>query len=128
MNDDLWEDMNAMKRLATLKKVINVGILVLSLAFVECAFAKNKGAAYIDLPSGELGVVDFPHKLHQRKLRDCEVCHRLYPEELGAIEKSIGARTLKRKQVMGECIDCHRQTAIAGKKSGTTSCRGCHPM
>lgn len=109
-----------------LKKAIVVGVSVLSLVVVGHAFAENMGAESMVLKGGKMGDVNFPHKLHQDKLGDCEVCHSLFPKEAGAIEKGIAAGSLKKKQVMDTCKACHKKTKDEGKEAGPTSCKGCH--
>jgi len=101
-------------------------ISILPLVFAGLAFAADRGAEFIDLQGRDFGSVQFTHLLHQINLGDCEVCHKLYPMETDGIEERVRAGALTRRQVMDNCMDCHRKTALAGKKSGSTSCRGCH--
>lgn len=108
-----------------LKNAIIVGIAVLSLVFVSSAFA-GMGAATMDLDGGHFGKVPFPHQLHQKTLHKCDVCHKLFPKEEGAIKKGIAAGTLKKKEVMNNCKECHKQYKAEGKAAGPTSCKGCH--
>jgi cytochrome c-type protein NrfB len=109
-----------------LKKAIIVGVSVLSLAFVGTAFAEGNGAETIVLKGGSLGDVTFPHKAHQDNLKDCDACHKLFPQEAGAIEKLIASGKLKKKEVMKNCETCHKETKAKGAASGPTSCKGCH--
>lgn len=108
-----------------LKKVIVVGGLVLSVSLAGVAFAGN-GAETMVLKGGSPGDVSFPHKVHQDKLKDCKLCHKLFGEEAGAIQKGIAAKTLKKKDAMKECMDCHKATKAKGEKSGPTGCKECH--
>jgi len=108
------------------KKAIIVGISVLSLAFAGAAFAGGNGAEFMVLKGGSVGDVGFPHKLHQDKLNDCEVCHNLFPQKAGAVQKLISAGTLKKKQVMDNCKSCHQETKDKGRTAGPTSCDSCH--
>lgn len=108
-----------------LKRVI-IWVSVLAVIGVGQAFAENDGAKIIELEGNEYGNAHLSHVLHQIKLKDCEICHKLYAKETGAIEKSIKAGTLKRMQVMNYCNECHKETALAGKRSGPTACKGCH--
>lgn len=109
-----------------LKKAIVIGISVLSLAFTGTVFASGQGAKTMVLQGGPMGNVQFMHQDHQITLKNCEACHKLFPQEKGAIQELIGVGTLKKKQVMNNCISCHKETAAKGKNSGPTSCKGCH--
>ncbi len=106
------------------KKAVIVGIFILSLAFTGSAFAA--GSANIVLNGGHFGDVHFPHKLHQDTLKNCNLCHKLFPMKKGAIEDLIANKTLKKQEVMKNCEDCHRADKAKGIKAGPTSCRGCH--
>ena len=108
------------------KKAIVVGVSVLSLSLVGSAFAGGRGAEFMVLKGGSTGDVSFPHKLHQDKLKNCENCHNLFPEEAGSIQKLIAAGTLKKKQVMNTCKSCHQETKDKGQTAGPTSCKVCH--
>ena len=98
-------------------------MLILSTAFSE----ENPGAEHIILEGGDSGVVRFPHKMHQDSLKNCGICHELFDQELGSIEKLKVEDKLKAKQIMNtQCLKCHRDTKKAGKSSGPTSCTTCH--
>jgi cytochrome c-type protein NrfB len=114
------------RREKMLKKAIIIGIAVLSLAFVGTAFAGGMGAANMTLDGGSLGNVAFPHHLHQTKLGNCNICHKLFPKEAGAIKKGIADGSLKKKQVMNNCKECHQKYKDEGKTAGPTACMGCH--
>jgi len=97
-----------------------------SAAFSD-APVENKGAAEIKISAGTRGTVQFPHKRHQDKIEDCKICHALYPEEAGIIEKLKAEGTLKKKQVMNiQCTKCHKQKKREGIKAGPTTCTKCH--
>jgi len=87
---------------------------------------QNKGAAEMVLPGGSSGNVTFPHQKHQSVLKDCKVCHDLYPAEPGSIEKLKAAGNLQKKEAMNQCKDCHKQRADKGEKTGPTGCKKCH--
>ncbi len=106
------------------KKAIVVGCSVLSLAFAGVAFAA--GADSIVLKGGAPGNVTFPHKLHQEKLKDCNLCHKMFAKEAGSIEKDIASGKIKKKDAMKMCIDCHKATKAKGQPSGPTGCSECH--
>ncbi len=98
------------------------------LAIFSTAFSEtNSGAENIILEGGESGPVPFPHKIHQDFLKDCNICHELFDQEIGSIEKLKLEEKLKAKQVMNtQCLKCHRDTRKAGKPSGPVSCANCH--
>ena len=108
-----------------LKKAVVVGGLVLSVALAGVAFAGN-GAETMVLKGGSPGDVPFPHKAHQDALKDCDACHKLFPQEAGAIEKAIAAGTMKKKDAMKQCQTCHKDMKGKGEKTGPTSCKECH--
>lgn len=104
-------------------------VVVLSIVvFISYAFSEQKtGAENIILEGGDSGMVPFPHKIHQDNLKDCNICHELFGQELGIIEKLKSDERLKAKQIMNmQCLKCHRDTKRAGKASGPTSCATCH--
>jgi hypothetical protein len=88
---------------------------------------ENKGAAEIKLPGGTRGLVPFPHHRHQDKLRDCEICHSVFPQKAGIIKELKEQGELKKKHVMNTlCTKCHRQKKKEGIKTGPTTCAKCH--
>ena len=79
------------------------------------------------LEGGSRGRVPFPHLRHQTGLRDCQVCHALFPQERLSIERLKSEGQLVKKQVMNTlCIKCHRAEASAGNPSGPKTCAQCH--
>jgi c(7)-type cytochrome triheme protein len=99
----------------------------LSLILISAAPPENKGAPEISIDAASKGHVGFPHRRHQESLGDCKLCHTLFPQEANSIRKNITAGTLKKKEVMGHCRDCHSKKVAAGEKAGPTSCAKCHP-
>ena len=88
---------------------------------------QNKGAKDITLNGGSTGNVSFPHHRHQEKLDDCEICHSVFPQEAGSIEKLKLEGKLAKKQVMNKlCTKCHNQKIKAGEKAGPVTCTTCH--
>ena len=88
---------------------------------------ENPGAENIVLEGGKRGKVPFPHLKHQKNLGDCKICHSVFPQEPGAVEKLKAEGTLKKKYVMNKlCTKCHKETKRAGQPSGPTSCAKCH--
>ena len=64
---------------------------------------------------------------YEKCLTDCNVCHEVFPQEKGVIEKLKAEKQLKKKQVMNaQCIKCHRAKKKAGEKTGPTTCSKCH--
>lgn len=89
--------------------------------------AKNMGPKEMKLAGGSRGAIPFPHLTHQNQLGDCNVCHSLFPQAKGGIEKLKVEGKLKAKQVMNKhCIKCHKAEKKAGNASGPTTCNSCH--
>ena len=87
----------------------------------------ENGPAEIDLFGGSSGKVPFPHAAHQKRIKDCKVCHDLYPEKHDAIKAMKADGTLKAKKVMNlQCIKCHKAEKQAGKPHGPLTCKTCH--
>ncbi len=78
------------------------------------------------LTAGKKGNVAFPHASHQVTLKDCSICHNIFPQKEGSISALIGEGKMKVKTVMKECQGCHRKMSKAGQKAGPTSCSSCH--
>ncbi|ETR74647.1 MAG: cytochrome c, class III family protein [Candidatus Magnetoglobus multicellularis str. Araruama] len=99
-----------------------------SLLLFSIVFAINKGNENITLDGGRRGKVPFPHRLHQNKLADdCNVCHHVFPQQMGIIKQMISDKKLKGKEVMNtQCIKCHKQLRKKNKPHGPTSCSQCH--
>ena len=88
---------------------------------------QNKGAKEIVLQGGKRGNVFFPHRMHQEKLVDCQICHAIFEQKAGSIEALKAQGKLKKKHVMNKlCTKCHKQKKKAGEKSGPTKCSKCH--
>lgn len=104
------------------KKAITLAA-VLSVSFAGVAFAADT----ITLKGGAPGDVTFPHKMHQEKLnKNCDACHKLFAKEAGSIEKAIAAGTLKKKDAMKQCVDCHKESKAKGAAAGPVGCKDCH--
>ena len=87
----------------------------------------NKGAKEVVIPAGNQGNVNFPHQQHQEALKDCLLCHDLFPQQPGAIQDLKQKGTLAQKQVMNkQCVKCHKSKKEAGEKSGPVTCSQCH--
>ena len=104
-------------------KGFRLAILVLLVISTGAAYAytiqtTNKGAEQI---------VPFPHRVHLEILPDCAVCHELFPQETGSIEKLKASGDLKKKQIMNKhCTKCHKKMKKEGQKTGPTTCKSCH--
>lgn len=109
-------------------KTILTIVLVAGLALVASVSdsVENKGAENITLQGGSLGNVTLGHHKHQNALGGCNVCHSLFPQASGSIEKLEGEGQLKNQEVMKKCRACHRDRAAKREKAGPTACNGCH--
>jgi c(7)-type cytochrome triheme protein len=88
---------------------------------------QDKGAEEIKIPAGKRGPVLFPHRRHQEKLGDCDICHSVFPQKAGIIKELKAQRKLKKKQVMNKlCTRCHKEKKREGIKAGPTTCAKCH--
>jgi cytochrome c-type protein NrfB len=87
----------------------------------------NTGAKELVIPCGNQGDVKFPHQQHQEALKDCMLCHDLFPQKAGSIQEMKQQGTLAQKQVMNKlCVKCHKAKKDAGEKSGPVTCSQCH--
>lgn len=99
----------------------------LFLCTVLTVSAQNKGSATMLLEGGRTGKVSFPHQQHQQVFEaDCEVCHKLFPQKKGIIEKLKKEKKIKKQLVMNNCKSCHEQMIDQGKPSGPVKCKECH--
>lgn len=111
-----------------MKKMLPLLIVIGFFIAVQTAFTDSGpiGKAVIEIFGGKKGNVTFPHHTHQKALGDCNLCHHLFPQKKGAIQEMITQRTLIQKQVMNNCLACHRDKRKQGVKAGPTSCSQCH--
>lgn len=110
-------------RIKTTTSLIIVGIVFVT----AIAFAiQNKGAPEITLDGGSRGKVFFPHHRHQNNLEECNICHNIFPQNLGAITELKRQGKLEKKRVMNHCRGCHRNLSKKGIKAGPISCNKCH--
>jgi hypothetical protein len=74
-------------------------ILILSvcLSIPAATAVTNQGAEQIGLNGGSGGKVAFPHRRHQTKLGDCNICHQLFPQTPGAIDAMKASGQLAKK-------------------------------
>jgi len=108
-------------------------ILVAITAIIAGAMAassmatQNKGAENIEIDGGKRGKVPFPHRQHQARIEDCQICHSVFPQKSGSIAELKTDGKLKKKYVMNKlCTKCHKEKKKAGQKSGPTTCTKCH--
>ncbi len=107
-------------------KLLLILISMVALMAVSPA-AENQGAEHIELEGGKRGNISFPHRQHQKNLGDCQICHSLFAQEPGVIQKLKTQGALKKKHVMNKlCTKCHREKKKAGQPSGPTTCNKCH--
>ena len=107
--------------LISMVALMTVSSLAVSLA------TENQGAENIKLEGGKRGNVPFPHRQHQKNLSDCQICHSVFGQEPGAIQKLKTQGALKKKYVMNKlCTKCHKKRKKAGQPSGPTKCKKCH--
>jgi Cytochrome c7 and related cytochrome c len=108
------------------------GIIIAAAIFfisVSQAGAVNPGPVKIDIFGGSLGNVPFPNADHQKRIKDCKVCHHLFPQQADATKAMKEKGTMKPKSVMnGLCIKCHRQEKLADRPHGPLMCKKCHTM
>ena len=91
------------------------------------AAAQNKGAEQININGGSRGNVPFPHHAHQDRLKDCNICHAVFPQEPGALDKQKSSGQLKPKEVMNkQCLKCHKAEKAAGNSKAPATCSQCH--
>lgn len=108
-------------------KKIFLGFLLFLAAAMLCAAAEdNFGAARITIPAGKKPSVEFPHRTHQQVLKDCDLCHFLFPRESGSIVSMKDKGALKKMEVMKNCLGCHKKLRDEGKHAGPVNCKGCH--
>ena len=112
------------------KAVIVVALSVILLGAVKSPYPpsnQNIGAEKITLDGGKRGKVAFPHRGHQDRLEDCNLCHQNFPQISGSIDDLKAKGSLKKKWVMTKmCIKCHKTKKKEGLKSGPTTCSKCH--
>lgn len=106
--------------------VIPIATILLS-SFVAITAAANQGPGTINIFGGKSGKVPFTHAQHQDRLKDCNICHSVFPQETDAIRKMKDTGAIKPKKVMNlQCIKCHKAEKRAGKPHGPLTCATCH--
>jgi hypothetical protein len=107
-----------------IRRALRAALVILFLTAPAAADARE-GELVLD--GGRKGDVPFPHALHQRTLESCSACHSNFPQKSGAIKKYVKNGTLKKMEIMKNCMNCHKELAAKGKASGPErSCAACH--
>lgn len=102
-----------------------IGTILSLTAMVQAG--QDTGRKEMVLEGGKSGPVPFGHHLHQTVVGDCQVCHKDFPQQEGALEQAKAQGKLKKKQVMNKtCVKCHRGKKKAGESHGPVSCKTCH--
>ena len=105
--------------------ILITGTVLIAVSVAPCV-EKNLGPADFVIDGGRFGSVPVPHRVHQETLKDCNLCHRLFPQISGSILRLKKSGKLEKRQVMNQCTDCHQDRKRKGEKAGPTSCSGCH--
>lgn len=114
-------------KLALVVVLAIVMVAVVSVAQDAQKTEGSKGAANLIITVKEKGDVKIPHAKHQETLKECAVCHNVFPQKAGSINELKAAGKLNKKQVMNtQCIKCHNEKKNAGVKSGPVTCSTCH--
>jgi hypothetical protein len=111
------------------RRRLPAALLAAALLMASAAALANqsRGTDEMSLAGGKRGEVPFPHHRHQEALGDCQMCHKAFPQEVGAIQSLVAQNALKPKQVMNkQCIKCHRARKKAGETTGPLTCGQCH--
>ena len=107
--------------------LISITVVLVGALSAGSMASQNKGAENIEMEGGKRGKVPFPHWQHQANLKDCEICHAVFPQKTGSIQALKSEGQLKKKHVMNKlCTKCHKEYKKAGQKSGPTTCKQCH--
>jgi hypothetical protein len=113
-----------------MKRIVGLLVALLLITVASMAFCKteqDKGAKDIELHGGKRGNIAFPHRTHQEKLEDCQICHSVFEQKSGSIQALKSQGKIKKKHVMNKlCTKCHKEKKKAGEKSGPTKCKNCH--
>ena len=106
---------------------LSLATLLSLLVAAATAVAATQGPDQIEIFGGERGKVPFPHAKHQDNLKDCNICHSVFPQTTDAIKTLKAQGTLKPKKVMNlQCIKCHKEEKNTGKPHGPVTCNTCH--
>ena len=56
-------------------------VLLVAIALPAATLAAKQGAENITIFGGSRGEVPFPHAKHQARLKDCNICHSVFPRK-----------------------------------------------
>jgi hypothetical protein len=73
----------------------SITALIAGAMSVNSLATPNKGAENIELDAGKRGQVHFPHRQHQDRIGDCQICHSVFPQKSGSIAELKAAGKLK---------------------------------
>ena len=127
-----------------MKNVIRIFVVVLGLMLIVtiCAYAAETAPGTVVLKGAPMGGVKFDHKAHAA-LAKCDSCHHASKAEKALAsphQKCQDCHTTTATAPMktkaqaafhnptgsaGNCVDCHKKEAAAGKKA-PTKCAECH--
>ena len=71
------------------KNRIKFSVAIAAMVIFGAAFviaAENRGGETLKVDGGSKGIVSFPHKTHQDQLKDCNICHSVFAQEMGVIK------------------------------------------
>ena len=109
------------------KKLILILALIAVLIPVSVVIgSEEEPAESMVLQGGGMGNVSFPHGRHQNIDVDCRPCHEMFAKKAQSIDTLKGDGTLKKKDVMNMCKDCHKELTTKGQKAGPVKCNECH--
>ena len=109
------------------KKLVLISALIAALIPVSVVIgSEEEPAESIVLQGGSRGNVTFPHGRHQGIDVDCRPCHEMFAKKAQIIDTMKGDETLKKKDVMNMCKNCHKDLTAQGQKAGPVKCSGCH--
>lgn len=141
----------------TKRFILTLGIAVMGLAFLSGAAFAGDAADEMKMQSPVFeshtkGLVVFTHKKHAEDYKiACQDCHHVYEggknvwKEGDAVQKCAachkeakapaGDKTPKAEKIKiyyydaihANCSGCHKDLKKAGKPTGPTSCKDCHP-
>ena len=104
-----------------------LAVVLVAIAVTLAPAAASRGPESIEIYGGQSGKVPFPHAQHQNRIKDCNVCHSVFPQEAEAIRRMKEKGALKAKKVMNlQCIKCHKAEKQAGRPYGPVTCNSCH--
>ena len=71
-------------------------MVIAMIAAISIAALGSAGEGLMMLEGGKLGDTPFPHKENQDRIKDCNACHNLIPQEKGITQKLIKMNKIKK--------------------------------